>query len=121
MDEDFDFEKMSEKDIMEKLYRKDSSVREVNFFTFITVFFRQENDSQWQLVIDWLEGIAEEANTGPGLEGFTDKAIAWENTLHELQNKNVVPYRSTRELVTELDPDAPRRQNKYLHDMDQVC
>lgn len=71
-------------------------------------------------MIDWLEGCAAEEVLGPGLEGFTDKAVAWENTLHELQNKRAVPYRSTREFITELDPDAPTRQRKNLHDMDQV-
>lgn len=54
-----------------------------------------------------------------GLEQFTDKTIAWENTLHELQNKKNIPYRSTREFVTKLDPDAPRRLKRPLHDLDK--
>lgn len=75
---------------------------------------------QCQLVIDWLEQNASEVMDVPGLEQFTDKTIAWENTLHELQSKRMIPYKSSREFVSKLDPDAPRRLKKPLHDLDKV-
>lgn len=76
---------------------------------------------QSQLVVDWLEQNAADVANGFGLEQYTDKTIAWENTLHELQSKKPIPYKSSREIVTALDPDAPRRENRPLHDLDKVC
>ena len=47
---------------------------------------------------------------------FTDVGVAWENTLNTLQHKTNME----RDLVTAIDPDAPIRQGKPLHDLDQV-
>ncbi|KAJ9583309.1 hypothetical protein L9F63_022326, partial [Diploptera punctata] len=94
---------LSEKDIVQQLYKRDNITRE------------------WQLVIDWLEQNAlDQKNEEIRLEHFTDKTIAWENTLHQLQNQADIPYRSSRAIVTMLDPDAPLRQNKPLHDIDAI-
>lgn len=35
------------------------------------------------------------------------------------QNEQI-PYNSSRPIVTAMDPDAPLRQNKPLHDIDMV-
>lgn len=93
----------SEKTIVEKLYEMEASTR------------------QSQIVIDWLEKNAEdwleiflEADT---VEYFS-KSVCWENTLHSLQQGGGNVGRR-RPLVTEMDPDAPGRQNRPLHDLDQ--
>ncbi|KAK6618853.1 hypothetical protein RUM43_013244 [Polyplax serrata] len=101
MDQDYDMSTISEKEIMLRLYRYDTTIRES------------------QLVVDWLEQNAADLTDGFGLEQYTDKTIAWENTLHELQSKRPIPYKSSREIITALDPDAPRREKKSLHDLDK--
>ncbi|XP_063228293.1 nuclear pore complex protein Nup107 [Bacillus rossius redtenbacheri] len=94
---------VSEKMIVENLYRTDSYVREC------------------QIVIDWLEKTALEQNiSSVRMRHFTDKTIAWENTLHQLQRRmENIPYSSSSVLVTKLDPDAPRRESRNLHDLDK--
>ncbi|XP_067027190.1 nuclear pore complex protein Nup107-like [Acropora muricata] len=93
----------SEKTIVEKLYELEASTR------------------QSQIVIDWLEKNAEdwleiflEAET---VEYFSE-SVYWENTLHALKQGGGNLGRR-RPLVTEMDPDAPGRQNRPLHDLDQ--
>ncbi|KAL1138207.1 hypothetical protein AAG570_009898 [Ranatra chinensis] len=94
---------LSEKDLAENLYNNESSVREC------------------QLIIDWLEKISGDEwnlmSRRPDVGHFTDRTVGWENTLHQLQN-SVVPYMSTRSIVSSLDPDAPLRENRPLHDLD---
>ncbi|XP_054261691.1 nuclear pore complex protein Nup107 [Macrosteles quadrilineatus] len=92
----------SEKEIVENLYKTNTKIRE------------------YQLIVDWLEKNAADVadmRTGPKLHHFMDNTVAWENTLHQLQNETVA-YRSTREIVKRLDPDAPLREGKPLHDLD---
>ncbi|PSN53012.1 Nuclear pore complex protein 107 [Blattella germanica] len=74
----------------------------------------------YQLVIDWLERNASDSlENDARLQHFTDKTVAWENTLHQLQSKSeIIPYLSRRPIVTKIDPDAPLRENKPLHDID---
>ncbi|KAG8540628.1 hypothetical protein GDO81_018907, partial [Engystomops pustulosus] len=92
----------SEKMIVDKLFERDSLVR------------------QSQLVVDWLESIAKD-DVGDFSENieFYAKAVYWENTLHSLKQKNLLALGSKRPLVTELDPDAPIRQNLPLDDLDR--
>ncbi|XP_075228715.1 nuclear pore complex protein Nup107 [Lycorma delicatula] len=93
---------LSEKEVVSQLYRDDNAIREC------------------QLVVDWLEKTASdqfESAIAPQLGHFTDKTVAWENTLHQLQNEKV-SYTSSRPIITNLDPDAPFRQKKPLHDLD---
>lgn len=93
---------VGEKEVADRLFDSDSEVRQV------------------QIVIDWLEALEKEKMEDfyEKVEFFTDKAEAWENTLHSLQRTRGganVP----RGHVTELDPDASVRQNKSLADLDR--
>ena len=94
---------MSEKDVIDSLYRHDSIIRE------------------YQLIIDWLEKNAlDQADKQPSIEQFTDKTVAWENTLHQLHNRQFgIMFSSSRPIVSSLDPDAPVREGKPLHDLDR--
>ncbi|XP_075065599.1 nuclear pore complex protein Nup107 [Mixophyes fleayi] len=92
----------SEKMIMDKLFERDSLVR------------------QSQLVVDWLESIAKD-DVGEFSENieFYAKAVYWENTLHTLKQRSFSALGSSRPLVSELDPDAPIRQKLPLDDLDR--
>ncbi|XP_011298381.1 nuclear pore complex protein Nup107 [Fopius arisanus] len=94
---------ISEKDVITNLLKNEPQVRE------------------YQLIIDWLEKNAmDQAAMLPKIEYFTDKTVAWENTLHQLQNRqSSISFGSARPLVTSLDPDAPIREGKPLHDLDK--
>lgn len=94
---------VSEKDVIENLLKNETIVRE------------------YQLIIDWLEKNAvDQLAKLPKIEHFTDKTVAWENTLHQLHNrKGGIVFGSTRPIVTSLDPDAPIREGKPLHDLDK--
>ena len=94
---------ISEKELIDALYRNDSMIRE------------------YQLIIDWLEKNAlDQADKQPSVEQFTDKTVAWENTLHQLHNSEFgIMFSSSRPIVSSLDPDAPIREGKPLHDLDR--
>ncbi|XP_065095633.1 nuclear pore complex protein Nup107 [Ochlerotatus camptorhynchus] len=89
----------SERAIVEHLYTANANLRE------------------YQLIVDWLEQTALEQNRMQ-IGHFTDRTIAWENTLHQLQNVGLTAFGSTREIVKSLDPDAPARERRPLHDLD---
>lgn len=93
---------VGEKDVVDRLFETDAEVRQV------------------QIVIDWLEAIEKEKmdNFYEKVEFFTDKAEAWENSLHSLQQSKLSGH-SAKSHVTELDPDAPIRQNKPLAELDR--
>ncbi|KAM6301933.1 nuclear pore complex protein Nup107 isoform 2-T2 [Podargus strigoides] len=93
----------SEKTNVDSLFQKDSLVR------------------QSQLVVDWLESISKDeiGDFSDNIE-FYAKSVYWENTLHILKQRQLNTYiGSSRDLVTELDPDAPIRQKLPLDDLDQ--
>ncbi|XP_012255670.2 nuclear pore complex protein Nup107 [Athalia rosae] len=94
---------ISEKDVVENLYKTEPLVTE------------------FQLIVDWLEkNASDQADRLPMIEYFTDKTVAWENTLHQLQNrKSGITFKSSRPIVTSLDPDAPIREGRPLHDLDR--
>ncbi|CAK9831014.1 Nuclear pore complex protein Nup107 [Anthophora retusa] len=96
---------ISEKAVIDNLFKTESYIRE------------------YQLIIDWLEKNAlDQADKYPTSEHFTDKTLAWENTVRQLlthKNKEQIPFHSSRPLVSSLDPDAPIRENKPLHDLDR--
>ncbi|KAF2364619.1 Nuclear pore protein 84/107 [Trinorchestia longiramus] len=76
-----------------------------------------------QLVVDWLEKNAADAllQLPEKVEHYTDSHVAWENTLRQLKAcaRTLGQGRSATHLVTSLDPDAPVRQKKAIHDLDQ--
>uniref|UniRef100_A0A4W3IDI9 Nuclear pore complex protein n=1 Tax=Callorhinchus milii TaxID=7868 RepID=A0A4W3IDI9_CALMI len=92
----------SEKLIIDTLFQRDSLVR------------------QSQIVVDWLESIAkdEAGNFAENIE-FYAKSVYWENTLHILKQRRLGVTGFSRQLVTELDPDAPIRQKLPLADLDR--
>lgn len=94
----------SEKHLIDSLFEKDSTVR------------------QAQIVVDWLEQSAQETleDCYDRFRVFTDQIGPWENTLHTLQQKKSgVSYSTERQMVDELDPDAPFRQKRPLADLDE--
>ncbi|XP_001602744.1 nuclear pore complex protein Nup107 [Nasonia vitripennis] len=95
--------RMSEKEVIQALYKSSKLIRE------------------YQLIIDWLEKNAcDQADRLPSIENFTDRTVAWENTLHQLQNKKSgIAFPSSRPIVSSMDPDAPIREGKPLHDLDK--
>lgn len=81
-----------------------------------------------KLIISWLEKIAAESNhlklIKEKMSAFSEKCFSWEHTLHHLKSLNNLNRKekvqfSSRDYVNELDPDAPIRQGKPLHDLDQ--
>uniref|UniRef100_A0A3Q0SKP4 Nuclear pore complex protein n=1 Tax=Amphilophus citrinellus TaxID=61819 RepID=A0A3Q0SKP4_AMPCI len=72
------------------------------------------------LVVDWLESIAKDqiGDFSDNIE-FYAKNVCWENTLHALKMRRKSGTSFTVPLVTELDPDAPLRQQRPLADLDR--
>lgn len=100
IDEDDDlWLRSSEKEIIDKLYKQNENVRE------------------YQLIIDWLEQCESQQHFDK-CRHFMDETISWENTLHQLQNVGRTVFGSSKEIVKSLDPDAPLREKKPLHDLD---
>lgn len=93
----------NEKKIINNLYEREASTR------------------QKQIVVDWLEKNAEDwlkiFLESDKVEYFSE-SVCWENTLHTLQQGGQ-NMGMRRPLVTEMDPDAPVRQNRPLADLDQ--
>uniref|UniRef100_A0A4W6C3Q8 Nuclear pore complex protein n=1 Tax=Lates calcarifer TaxID=8187 RepID=A0A4W6C3Q8_LATCA len=73
-----------------------------------------------QLVVDWLECIAKDqiGDFSDNIEYYA-KNVCWENTLHALKMRRKSGAAFTVPLVTELDPDAPLRQQRPLADLDR--
>uniref|UniRef100_A0A673ADA4 Nuclear pore complex protein n=1 Tax=Sphaeramia orbicularis TaxID=375764 RepID=A0A673ADA4_9TELE len=72
------------------------------------------------LVVDWLESIAKDqiGDFSDNIEYYA-KNVCWENTLHALKLRRKSGAAFTVPLVTELDPDAPLRQQRPLADLDR--
>ncbi|XP_044018681.1 nuclear pore complex protein Nup107 isoform X2 [Aphidius gifuensis] len=102
-DDDNNNTHISEKDVINNLIKNESQIRE------------------YQLIIDWLEQNAlDQAESLPKIEHYTDKTVAWENTIHQINNKKTgISFGSLRQIVESLDPDAPIREGKPLHDLDK--
>uniref|UniRef100_A0A8D0DUY7 Nuclear pore complex protein n=1 Tax=Salvator merianae TaxID=96440 RepID=A0A8D0DUY7_SALMN len=90
--------------------------------TVVNNFFQRDPlVRQSQLVVDWLESIAKDeiGDFSDNIE-FYAKSVYWENTLHILKQRQLNTFTgSSRQLVTELDPDAPIRQKMPLDDLDR--
>uniref|UniRef100_A0A8D3BTU7 Nuclear pore complex protein n=1 Tax=Scophthalmus maximus TaxID=52904 RepID=A0A8D3BTU7_SCOMX len=93
---------LSEKVVVEQLFQRDAVIR------------------QSQLVVDWLECIAKDqiGDFSDNIEYYA-KNVCWENTLHALKMRRKSGAAFTVPLVTELDPDAPLRQQRPLADLDR--
>lgn len=90
----------SDKEVINQLYNCNPHIRE------------------YQLIVDWLEACYvkdESMHVGH----TTDRTVAWENTLFQLQNPYDVAFGNGREIVKSLDPDAPIREKKPLHSLDE--
>ncbi|XP_054608406.1 nuclear pore complex protein Nup107 isoform X2 [Dunckerocampus dactyliophorus] len=92
----------SEKVVVEQLFQHDALIR------------------QSQLVVDWLERIAKDqiGDFSDNIEYYA-KNVCWENTQHALKLRRERGTAFTVPLVTELDPDAPLRQQRPLADLDR--
>lgn len=89
----------SEKLCVENLFKRDNLIRES------------------QLIIDWLECNAAEKDDE--VLHFSDSSVGWENTLHQLQYTETIAFGSSRQIVSQMDPDAPHYEKKQLHDLDK--
>uniref|UniRef100_A0A674NL73 Nuclear pore complex protein n=1 Tax=Takifugu rubripes TaxID=31033 RepID=A0A674NL73_TAKRU len=92
----------SEKVVVEQLFQRDATIR------------------QSQLVVDWLESISKDqiGDFSDNIEYYA-KNVCWENTLHALKLRRKSGTAFSIPLVTELDPDAPIRQQRPLADLDR--
>ena len=87
----------SEKEVVEHVFKTDMKIRRA------------------QVVVDWLEQIAREVFETRGVDVSSASICGWENTLAALLGK----INTKRpDMVTAMDPDAPLRQKKSLHDLD---
>ncbi|XP_033126443.1 nuclear pore complex protein Nup107-like isoform X2 [Anneissia japonica] len=102
MDTGMDILRKSEQEISNSLFARNSSLR------------------QSQIVVDWLErnAVDQIQDYYENVE-FYSQSVCWENTLHSLQQKTAGVSRSDRNLVSQMDPDAPIRENKPLAELDR--
>lgn len=91
----------SEKEIIAQLYNCNSTLRE------------------YQLIIDWLEACYNGKLFGPRVGHTTDKMVGWENTLFQLKKQQHIAFSTGTEIVKSLDPDAPIREKRPLHALDE--
>lgn len=82
----------------------------------LNLFLRDSLLRESQLVIDWLEAAC--VIRDDGILHFQHITSGWENTLHQLKSKETTVFKSSREIVTTLDPDAQHYQKLPLHDLD---
>ena len=94
--------KMSDKDVIDLLFEKDSTIRVM------------------QLVIDWLEknerDDMDSEQYSDKIEFYSEGPHCWENTLH--QNK-IRSMRGEKSKCLDMDPDACIRTNVQLNDLDK--
>ncbi|XP_067622846.1 nuclear pore complex protein Nup107 isoform X2 [Eurosta solidaginis] len=91
----------SEKEVIAQLYACNSTLRE------------------YQLMVDWLESCYNRIDAQPHVGHVTSHAVGWENTLFQLQNRRDVAFGTGAEIVKSLDPDAPVRERRPLHALDE--
>ncbi|KAL9926833.1 nuclear pore complex protein Nup107 [Glossina fuscipes fuscipes] len=91
----------SEKEVISQLYNCNSTLRE------------------YQLIIDWLEACYECRDYGPLIGHTTDRSVSWENTLFQLKKKKQLAFGTGAEIVKSIDPDAPIREKRPLHALDE--
>lgn len=67
-------------------------------------------------ILRWLEANFEKY----GPPDLSEKFFIWENTLETLKKDQLLNKSSTKSMVSKVDPDAPTREGKQLHPLDQV-
>lgn len=105
----------NEQQIIQGVYQSDEKIAN-------SLFEKEQSVREAQLVVDWLESCAQDdcENFSEKVKFFSDRAVGYENARHRLQNQQPgLPTGAEKNLVTELDPDAPVRQNKLLDDLDK--
>nr|XP_014097162.1 nuclear pore complex protein Nup107 isoform X1 [Bactrocera oleae] len=91
----------SEKEVIDQLYACNSTLRE------------------YQLMVDWLEACYDRKDSQPQVGHVTNRAVGWENTLFQLQTRRDVAFGTGVAIVKALDPDAPYRERRPLHALDE--
>lgn len=82
------------------------------------IFLGNSTLREYQLIVDWLEACYfKKDNIQVG--HTTDRTVGWENTLFQLQNPKEIAFGSGSEVVKSLDPDAPIREKRPLHALDE--
>ncbi|KAI5711502.1 hypothetical protein M8J75_000876 [Diaphorina citri] len=91
--------------------------------TVVEMLFKNDpHIAECQIIIDWLEKSAADENDReekPSIEHFTDKTVLWENTLFQLKNNRELPFSANKQLVSSMDPDAPLKEKRHLHPLDE--
>ncbi|EDW77928.1 uncharacterized protein Dwil_GK24746 [Drosophila willistoni] len=91
----------SEKEVIDQLYEVNATLRE------------------YQLVVDWLEACYESRDPENTLHRH-DRMMGWENSLYQLENLQGAAFGlGGQEIIKSLDPDAPVREKKHLHQLDE--
>lgn len=90
--------------------------------TLVNALFQTDPDLRLlQLLVDWLEATAayqEEATKTSA--PVINNDMHWGNTLHQLLvGSSLFNKEKNKAMITCMDPDAPRRQNKTIHTDDQ--
>uniref|UniRef100_A0A182VZJ0 Nuclear pore complex protein n=1 Tax=Anopheles minimus TaxID=112268 RepID=A0A182VZJ0_9DIPT len=81
------------------------------------LYVANANLREYQMIVDWLELMSLQQNQTE-LTHYMNRTVAWENTLHQLLEVGQTAFGSGRPMVKSLDPDAPNRENRSLHDLD---
>ncbi|CAL8079951.1 unnamed protein product [Orchesella dallaii] len=88
--------RINEEPYMESIFKGDPSLKEMNN------------------IMKWLE-INFKKNGAPDLN---EKDFIWENTLESIRRDKLLEKPTSKSMVTHVDPDAPTREGKQLHPLD---
>ncbi|CAG4929649.1 unnamed protein product [Colias eurytheme] len=93
---------LSQQTLVNALYQSDSEIRLL------------------QLLVDWLEATAaQQVEVTRTAAPVIAHNIHWGNTLHQLLlGTSLFNKERNKSMITNMDPDAPRRQNKTIHSDD---
>ncbi|XP_039754716.1 nuclear pore complex protein Nup107 [Pararge aegeria] len=90
--------------------------------TLVSALFQSDPELRLlQLLVDWLEATAayQEETTKTSAPVISNN-IHWGNTLHQLLiGSSLFNKEKNKSMITCMDPDAPRRQNKTIHTDDK--
>lgn len=69
-----------------------------------------------EILLDWLQTNFQKND----LPDLSEKFFIWENTLEALKRDRLLNKPTSKAMVTNVDPDAPTREGKQLHPLDDV-